>query len=279
MSAHRDHARFLEASDGRPIAYYVDDFTPPWRKGPWLLLLHSAMGSSERFFAWMPLLLPHLRVMRMDLRGHGLSHKPLAQEDITLERLTQDAVELLDRLGIARAHIVGNSAGGYVAQQLAIHHPERCLSLVTVGSTPGLTPAARAWFPAMRAEGFTPFLRRTIADRFDPSRTDPGPIAWFLEQTAENDPEALVRFIHHMTTRSWGEDLALIACPTLVIYPGEEPVGGAGAYEPYRRYVRDLEMKAYEHMPHNIADMVPERCVADILDFLRRRCGLGGGAG
>ena len=47
-----------------------------------------------------------------------------------------------------------------------------------------------------------------------------------------------------------------------------------GAYEPYREHVRDLEMLGYEHMPHNIADMVPDRCTADILDFLRRRCGL-----
>ena len=59
-----------------------------------------------------------------------------------------------------------------------------------------------------------------------------------------------------------------------MIYPGEEPVGGVGAYEPYREHVRDLEMLGYEHMPHNIADMVPDRCTADILDFLRRRCGL-----
>jgi pimeloyl-ACP methyl ester carboxylesterase len=46
----------------------------------------------------------------MDLRGHGLSHKPLATEDFTLERLTRDAVELLDHLGIGRAHVAGNSA-------------------------------------------------------------------------------------------------------------------------------------------------------------------------
>jgi 3-oxoadipate enol-lactonase len=274
MPAHRDHARFFAASDSRPVAFYLDDFTPPWRKGPWMLLLHSAMGSSERFFSWMPALLPNLRVLRIDLRGHGLSHKPLPTEDFTLERLTQDAVELLDHLGVERAHVVGNSAGGYVAQQLAIHHPARCLSLVTVGSTPGLTPAVREWFPAMRAEGYTAFLRRTIAARFDLASTDPGLVEWFLEQTAENDPEFMVRFIHHMSTRAWGPDLARIACPTLVIYPGDEPVGGVDGYEPCRQHVKGVEMREYAHMPHNVADMLPERCTADILDFLRRRCGL-----
>jgi 3-oxoadipate enol-lactonase len=157
---------------------------------------------------------------------------------------------------------------------VAIHHPDRCLSLVTVGSTPGLTPAVREWFPAMRAEGYTAFLRRTIGARFDLGRTEPALVEWFLEQTAENDPEFMIRFIHHMSTRAWGPDLARVACPTLVIYPGDEPVGGVGAYQPYREHVRDLEMLGYKHMPHNIADMVPDRCTADILDFLRRRCGL-----
>ena len=271
---HRNQARFLAASDGRPIAYYIDDFTPPWQPGPWLVLLHSAMGNSQRFFSWMPELAKHCRVLRFDLRGHGLSHKPLAHEPFSLERLTEDAVNLLDHLNIGQAHIVGNSAGGYVAQQLAIHHPERCLSLVTVGSTPGLTPAVQEWFPAMKAEGYTNFLRRTIAARFDLDKTDPGLVEWFLEQTAEQDPEFMVRFIHHMSTRAWGPDLANVRCPTLVIYPGDEPVGGADAYGPYREFVKDLEMREYEHMPHNIADMLPERCVADTLDFLRRKAGL-----
>jgi pimeloyl-ACP methyl ester carboxylesterase len=125
----------------------------------------------------------------------------------------------------------------------------------------------------MQAEGYTPFLRRTIADRFDLAKTDPGLVEWFLEQTAENDPTFMVRFIHHMSTRAWGPDLAKITCPVLVIYPGDEPVGGADAYGPYRQHVKDLEMREYEHMPHNIADMLPERCVADILDFLKRKAG------
>lgn len=137
MPAHRNHARFFATSDGRSIAYYLDDFTPPWRKGPWMLLLRSAMGSSERFFSWMPALTLHLRVLRRQPRGRGLSHKPLPTEDFALKRLTQDAVELLDHLGIERVRLVGNSAGSYVAHQVAIHHPGRCLSLVTMGSTPG----------------------------------------------------------------------------------------------------------------------------------------------
>lgn len=261
------------AADGKRVAYYVDDFTDPWREPPPILLLHSAMGNSRRFYAMVPPLARRHPVVRMDLRGHGGSDTPGPDEPFSLELLTSDAIALLDRLGIEKAHIVGNSAGGYVAQQIAIHHPERALSLTTYGSTPGLNPAALEWLPQMEKEGYTPFLARTIHMRFDLARTDPALVQWFLKQTAECDPAFVARFIRHMASRSWPEDLARIRCPTLVVYPGEETVGGVDGYEPYRRHVKDLRMIAYEHMPHNICDMVPERCAADLLDFLKERFG------
>jgi pimeloyl-ACP methyl ester carboxylesterase len=265
--------QFFTTGDGKRIAYYQDDFTDPWTQPPPILLLHSAMSNSQRFFAMVPPLARRHPVVRMDLRGHGGSHTPAPDEPFSLERLTQDAVELLDHLGIRHAHVVGNSAGGYVAQQIAIHHPDRTLSLTTYGSTPGLNPAALDWLPQMQKEGYTPFLARTIHMRFDLQRTDPALVQWFLKQTAECDPAFVARFISHMASRSWGEDLARISCPVLVVYPGEETVGGTDGYEPYRRHVKDVRLLEYEHMPHNICDMAPERCAADLLAFLRERFG------
>jgi 3-oxoadipate enol-lactonase len=261
------------ASDGKPIAYYLDDFTDPWTRPPPILLLHSAMGNSRRFFAMVPPLARRHRVVRMDLRGHGASHTPAPDEPFSLERLVQDAVGLLDHLGIPQAHVVGNSAGGYVAQRIAIEHPDRALSLATYGSTPGLNPAALAWLPRMRSEGYTAFLARTIHMRFDQRRTDPALIRWFLQQTAECDPAFVARFITHMAGRAWGFDLARVRCPTLVVYPGEETVGGTDGYDLYRQHVADLRIIEYEHMPHNICDMAPERCAADLLAFLGERFG------
>jgi pimeloyl-ACP methyl ester carboxylesterase len=55
----------------------------------------------------------------------------------TLDEMAQDAVGLLDHLGIAAAHVVGISMGGMIAQLMAINHPERVLSLVSIMSTTG----------------------------------------------------------------------------------------------------------------------------------------------
>jgi pimeloyl-ACP methyl ester carboxylesterase len=55
----------------------------------------------------------------------------------TLSDLADDAVALLDALGIDRAHVLGASMGGMIAQQLAIEHPDRLLSLVSMFSNTG----------------------------------------------------------------------------------------------------------------------------------------------
>src|SRR5262245_8080799 len=134
----RDAMESLRASDGVRLGYRIDDCTDPWKKAPPLLLLHAAMGSARRFYAWVPALSRHYRVIRMDLRGHGSSEVPPAEWPLTLDRLVADVVELMDHLGLAQAHIIGNSAGGYLGQQMAMDHAERVRSLMLFGSTPGL---------------------------------------------------------------------------------------------------------------------------------------------
>lgn len=257
------------ASDGETIAYYVDDFTDPWREAPVMFLLHSAMGNSERFYSWVPGLARHFRLVRMDLRGHGRSSVPAPDKPLTLDRLVDDVTELMDRLGVAQAHVTANSAGGYVAQNLAIREPERVLSMAVVGSTPGLSPEALKWLPRIEKEGLRPFLADTIHMRFDLASTDPGMVAWFLDQTETNDQDFVVRFIGYTATQEWSGELHRIRCPSLVILPGAETVGAATLYDTMAQRIPDVRMIAYEHMPHNIADMLPDRCVADILAFHR----------
>ena len=263
---------YFTASDGKAIAYYVDDNAPPWKDAPALLLMHSAMGNSQRFFSMVPDLSKHYRVVRFDLRGHGASHLPAPDEPFTLGRLVQDALEVLDRVGARQAHIVGNSAGGYVAQRIAIEHPDRALSLTTYGSPPGLNHAALGWLPRVAKEGLTPFLADTIAMRFDLKLTDPALVQWFLKQTGECNPAFVGRFITEMSKHAWGPELVKVKCPTLVVYPGEETVGGVDGYDPYKS-IKDVKLIAYEHLPHNICDMVPDRCVADLLAFLKDKFG------
>jgi pimeloyl-ACP methyl ester carboxylesterase len=265
------------ASDGVRLGYRIDDFTDPWRRAPSLLLLHAAMGSMRRYYAWVPPLSRHWRVVRMDLRGHGGSEIPPADQPLTLDRLVGDVVELVDHLGLDAAHIVGNSAGGYLGQQLAMHHARRVRSLMLFGSTPGLKLSqAPSWIPRIAARGLRGFLAETIAERLPLAEVDPGLVEWFLDEAANNDPAYIGNFVLLMASYDWSGELGRIRCPTLVVVPGAEAIGSTANYEPFRRLVPDVEMRVYDGAPHNICDAFPDRCVADVLDFLGRRFGLGG---
>jgi 3-oxoadipate enol-lactonase len=264
------------ASDGVRLAYYVDDFTDPWKEAPVLLLLHAAMGSSRRYYAWVPPLARHYRVVRMDLRGHGGSEVPPADRALSLERLVGDVNELMDHLGIATAHVVGNSAGGYLGQQLAMNHAPRVKSLMLFGSTPGLKNSqAPSWIPQIAAKGLRGFLAETIAERLPLAEVDPGLVEWFLDEAARNDPAYIGKFVLLMASYDWSDEVGRILCPTLVVVPGAEPIGSVANYEPFRRLVPDVEMRVYDGAPHNICDAFPDRCAGDVLDFLGRRFGLG----
>jgi pimeloyl-ACP methyl ester carboxylesterase len=76
-----------------------------------------------------------------------------------------------------------------------------------------------------------------------------------------------------MASLEWSDRLHEIKCPTLVVYPGAETVGTTKNYDAMRERIPDVEVVAYEHLPHNICDSVPDRCVEDVITFLRWRFG------
>jgi pimeloyl-ACP methyl ester carboxylesterase len=71
-------------------------------------------------------------VMKARLDGGAVPPTPYDLSD-----MANDAVGLLDALGIERAHVVGASMGGMLVQTIAIEHPERCLSMTSIMSSPG----------------------------------------------------------------------------------------------------------------------------------------------
>lgn len=256
--------------DGMKVAYYVDDFTDPWTRPDTMLLLHAAMGNAQRWFNWVPRLARQFRVVRMELRGHGASQIPTPSQPFSLAHLAGDALELLDRLEVRSAHVVGNSAGGYVAQRLAIEHPERVKTLALYGAPPGLKNShAASWLPKVKAVGLKRFLADTIDERFD-ADTDPQLVKWFIEQAGANDAEFIARFVMHMTTHWFMDDVSRIKCPTLIVAAGKEKIGQASAYEEMHRRIACSRLRLYDTGAHNICDANAERCVDDLLAFLQK---------
>jgi 3-oxoadipate enol-lactonase/4-carboxymuconolactone decarboxylase len=111
-------------------------------EAPPLLLLHSIGTCMQVFAPQVETLCRTHRVIRMDLRGHGLSG--VTDGDYSMELHADDALALLDALGIRQAHVLGLSIGGRIAMQLAAQAPDRVLSLILMDTALEFLPP-KAW--------------------------------------------------------------------------------------------------------------------------------------
>ena len=261
----------FKTSDGLNLKYVVDDFTDPWEKPATVLLVHAAMGSSRRFYAWVPHLARDYRVVRIDMRGHGESD-PHGPEPITFDRLVQDIAELLDHLHVPKVHIAGSSAGAYISQGYTSRHPDRVASLGCFAATPGMKTGKvdyAAWVARIGRDGIAKFLRDTIADRLDVATTPPGFIDWFVNEAARTSIPTLARFVPLMASQDLSQQLPAIRCPVLAVAPGADPLHTIEEYRALQRLVPKCDFVVFEGMAHNITDTAPDRCARELLRFLQ----------
>lgn len=109
--------RYVEAGEGEP-----------------LLLIHGFSVNTE--FQWgsnLNRLAGNFHVIAMDVRGHGKSGKPHGAENYG-QAIIDDAVRLLDHLGIEKAHVMGYSMGGAITLNLVANHPDRVKSAIVGGN-------------------------------------------------------------------------------------------------------------------------------------------------
>lgn len=159
-----------------PVELCYESFGDPG--DPAVLLI---MGLGTQMLGWRAEFCERIategfHVIRYDNRDVGRSthfskHRPPSARELltrrpkevayTLDDMADDAAGLLDALGISSAHVVGASMGGMIAQMVAVRHPDRVRSLVSIMSTTG---AARVGQPALKV---LPFLLKPPARERD----------------------------------------------------------------------------------------------------------------
>ncbi|MBP1720378.1 MAG: MhpC [Deltaproteobacteria bacterium] len=104
-------------------------------KGFPVLLIQGLGYPSGMWFLQIPEFSRCFRTIVFDNRGVGKTDRP--DEEYTVALMASDAAELLRALGITRAHVVGVSLGGYIAQDLALTHPDLIDCLVLMSTSCG----------------------------------------------------------------------------------------------------------------------------------------------
>jgi 3-oxoadipate enol-lactonase/4-carboxymuconolactone decarboxylase len=140
--------------------------------GAALVMLHSLGTSGAVWDAQAAAFAGSFRVIRPDLRGHGLTGCTAGPYSMAI--FAADLAGVLDALGVARAHVAGISIGGMIAQEFAAAYPERVESLLLVDTAMAIPPA-QSWTDRaakVRAEGIGAIEEGVIARWVTPAFLD-----------------------------------------------------------------------------------------------------------
>jgi pimeloyl-ACP methyl ester carboxylesterase len=218
---------------------------------PAILLLPTWMLVHSRHWKMqIPFLARHHRVVTFDPRGNGRSDRPTDASAYDARAIVADALAVLDELGLARAVVVGFSAGTEIALALAADHPERVEGVVFIGAALPLGPphSARAeafgrfWEPISRTDGWfksnAAYWRQQYADfaRFfmgqffsEPFSTKAyeDAVGWALETTGETLATDAAAAVSIESTDQAEAMARRLRCPVLVIHGTDDRISPA----------------------------------------------------
>lgn len=253
------------------------------------VLLISGLGS--QLTRWPPAFIEAItgrgyHVVRFDNRDVGLSHRfeaagppdirailaaraagQLSPAAYSVEDMAADAAALLDALEIERAHIVGMSMGGMIAQELAARYPHKALSLVSIMSTTGNPDLSRATpEAAARLTGRPPAeagLEGAIEYALESARINGSPGYPFdedevrarLRHDAERSlyPVGVARqYAAVLASGDRRASVATIACPTVVLHGADDPLVPVDGGEDTARTIPGAELRIIPGMGHDL---------------------------
>jgi pimeloyl-ACP methyl ester carboxylesterase len=238
------------------------------------------MGFTGTANFWSPFLIDgvskHFKTIIFDNRGAGRTDKP--DEDYSIKMIADDTVGLMDALNIEKAHILGLSMGGMIAQELVLNHPEKVEKLILAGTHCG---GSRCVFPPVEITDFiagkTTYSNEEWIEKEMPLlyseefiRKNPDFIekkkkgylqAPLPDKSRERNVLAAGRF-------NAGRKLKKISVPTLVLHGKEDKLIPYKNAEILANNIPDAKLVLFENLGHDLFSPEPEKVNKIIIDFL-----------
>jgi pimeloyl-ACP methyl ester carboxylesterase len=232
-------------------------------RGPTLVLLHGLASSIYTWADVIPALAEDHDVVAVDLPGFGGSDIP---EELSSSVYPATVLALMDRLGISRATLVGNSLGGSVAVMLAARHPERVRRIVLIDAAGfNLDPSRRplilrliGFAPVPAALDALPIRRRVVTAALrqvfhERSRVTPEKVEEYLAPLARPGATEVIRSLLNQPA-SFGLPALVreVRVPTLIIWGRNDrwvPVADADRFASAIPAARKVVLEECGHLP------------------------------
>ncbi|MCI4323181.1 MAG: alpha/beta fold hydrolase [Thermoplasmata archaeon] len=240
-----------------------------------VLLLHGMGGDHT---VWAPVLGPlsaEHRVLAVDLRGHGRSPTPDGST-FSFDEMTADVTTFAEEKQLGKFHLVGLSAGGFVALKYALDSPERLRSLTLFGAAAHTDAHMRAvldrWAELHHLGNLDEYASRMAKDLFSPD--------WL-----ENHLDFYDEFCATMKARDaraagqWGSSirtfdvrrmLGRIALPTLVVQGMDDRLVDPSHARILRQAIPGAEMRLLPYAGHLVPTEKPDEVAQILKDWFRK---------
>ena len=214
------------------------------------------------------------QVIIPDLAGHGETAYS-AQGDYSITAQAARVAALLDRLGIAKAHIIGNSMGGITSAYFAIHYPEKTLS-ATMLDPAGVVSPIPSDMEKMLAKGENPFLIESVEDfkAFYPmSMANPPYLPGFvLDAIAQKYMSRRERHAHIFDAIRaqplLTNELSQLKAPALLIWGSEDRLIHVSSTQVWAAGVPQLQVEIFKGIGHMPMVEDPQRTARRYREFL-----------
>jgi 3-oxoadipate enol-lactonase len=235
---------------------------------PPLLLLHS-LGTDGR--VWQPqaeALAGRFRILRPDLRGHGLTD--VTPGPATIDGMARDILHALDALGIERLPVAGLSIGGMIAQSLAHQAPGRVTALVLCDTALAIPPATlwRERAATVRAQGMAAIADAVLARWLTPA-ADPQAMAALRAMLLGTDPEGYAAAAEAIAAAALTEATQRLHMPALVLVGDYDTATPPEAAEALRAAIPGARLGLIRDAAHIPTLEQPRRVTEALLDFFQ----------
>lgn len=241
--------------------------------GETLLLIQGLGYTLDMWHRFAPRLAERYRLLVFDNRGVGRSDVP--EPPYSIPDMARDAIAVLDAAEIERAHVVGTSLGGVVAQELALLYPERVLSLALYCTACGGSNAVAAEQEVidilMARTGMTmeEGTRAVIPYIYDPG-TPQGVIEEDLAIRSRTYPSAAGYLGQLMAVSGYdlSERLASLDVPALVVHGRSDRLIPPANGEDVATRIRGARLVMLENASHILFTDQPDACIDALSEFL-----------